>query len=180
MAALPLIGLVASLAAGATTAVGTIMAGKAAQAQGEAQQYAANLEAQNLNVRAKEERALAQRDAFELRRNKEMALSSLQAKSAASGFMPTDPSSLALADEISKYGTVQEQMAQYGGQSAARNTRFAAWGKTYEGQLAKTFGDNAMSRSYVGAAGSILGGIGGGLSQYSTMTRKPTATGRYG
>ena len=180
MAALPIIAAVATLAAGATAAVGSIMAGKAAQAEGEAKQYAANLEAANLNVKAKDDRALAQRDAFELRRKKEMALSSLQSRAAASGFMPTDPSSLALADEISKYGTVQEQMAQYGGQSAARNTRFAAWGKTYEGQLAKTFGDNAMTRSYVGATGSILGGIGGGISQYSSMTRRPSTTGRYG
>ena len=50
----------------------------------------------------------AGRDMLQLLRQKNLALSRLQAVGASSGFSATDPSNLALANEISKYGTYRK------------------------------------------------------------------------
>ena len=126
MAALGTIALIAGLAGSAVSAVGTIASGQAAaeigqqqalisRQQGEAAQKAANFEAAQLEIQGKEEKALAQREMLQLRRQKRLTLSQLQGRAAASGFSATDPTSLALADEIERYGTYQEQLALYGG-----------------------------------------------------------------
>lgn len=165
MAALPLIATVASLAGTAVSAMGTIAAGKA-------KQQAAEYEAAQLDVKAKEERAASQRDMEELRRKKELTLSTLQANSAASGFSATDPTTLALADEISRYGTVQEQMAMYGGVSRSEGIEAQAAGRRMEGAAARK---GAM----YDAAGTILGGISKMGDKFSSPGTK-TSGYRYG
>jgi hypothetical protein len=104
------VSTVAGLAGSYVQAQGTLAAGKAAD-------QAAKYEAAQLDIKAKEEQAAAQRDMFDQRREKELTLSKLQSNAAASGFSATDPTALALGDEIAKYGTYKEQMAMYGGES---------------------------------------------------------------
>jgi hypothetical protein len=146
----------------AVQAQGTIAAGKAAQ-------QSANYEAQQLDLKAKEEQAAAQRDALELRHKKDLTLSELQANSAASGFSATDPTALALADEITKYGTVQEQMAMYGGASRREGLEAQAAGRRMEGKAARQ-----------GAAYSAAGTILGGISSMADKYRRPSYGGSGG
>jgi hypothetical protein len=155
MAALPMIAAVASMVGAGVQAAGTIAAGKDAQ-------KAANYEAAQIDIRAKEEQAAAQRDALEYRHKKDLALSELQSKSAASGFSATDPTTLALADEITKYGTVQEQMAMYGGTSRRTGLEAQAAGRRMEGAAARK-----------GAAYSAAGTILGGISSMADKYRRP-------
>lgn len=149
MAALATIATVVSTVAGLAgsymQAQGTLAAGKAAQ-------QAAEFEAKQLDIKAKEEQAAAQRDMFDQRREKELALSKLQSNAAASGFSATDPTALALADEIEKYGTYKEQMAMYGGTSRRAGIEAQAAGRRMEGKAARI-------GSQYSAAGTILGGI---------------------
>ena len=185
MAALAVPALIASTA---ISAVGTIASGQAAARQGEAlqqqyiqqgqaQQQAAEFEAAQFDIQAKNEFASGQRDMLEKRRNKKLALSTLQARSASSGFSATDPTTLALGDEISRYGTYQEQFSLYGGENAAVGSRLAAAGRRFSGEqalrssyasgeAAAEAGRAARTSSYFNAAGTILGGISGMAGKY--------------
>lgn len=159
------ISAITTVASTGVTAAGTIAAGKQ-------QEAAAKFEAQQLEMRAKEEQAAAQREAEQYRRKKDMALSTLQARSASSGFTATDPTTLAIADEIARYGTMQEQMAMYGGKSRRA-------GNEAQAQAARMEGAAARQGSYYSAAGTILGGI----STVANRLNKPTPSGgsfRYG
>lgn len=159
MAALPAIAAIATLAGSAVSAMGTIAAGKS-------RQQAAEYEAAQLNVKAKEEQAAAQREAFDAARKKELTLSTLQSRAAASGFEATDPTALALADEISRYGTYQEQMAMYGGESRRIGIDAQAQGRRMEGAAAR------QGAAY-SAAGTILGGISSMANKYSQPKGAP-------
>lgn len=166
MAALGIIPIVASLAGAAIAAQGTIAAGKA-------QQQAAEYEAAQLEIKAKDQQAAAQREAQQYERKKELALSSLQATSAGSGFSATDPTSLAIADEIAKYGTYQEQMAQYGGLSERA-------GLEAQAQLRQMEGRAAMKAARTNAVGTIIGGISGMAGKWGSMSGGSMSGGRYG
>ena len=167
MAALATIATVVSTVAGLAgsymQAQGTLAAGKAAQ-------QAAEFEAKQLDIKAKEEQAAAQRDMLDQRREKELALSKLQSNAAASGFSATDPTALALADEIEKYGTYKEQMAMYGGESRRQGITAQAAGRRMEGKAARI-------GSQYSAAGTILGGISTMASKYASPYGKQTSGG---
>lgn len=135
------------------SAMGTIAAGKAAK-------QSADYEAAQLEIKAKEEKAAGQRQAQEFARRKDHALSTLQARGASSGFTATDPTTLAIADEIARYGTMQEQMAEYGGTSRMVGTQAQAEGRRMEGRAASS---GARSKAF----GTILGGIADIGSKYN-------------
>lgn len=195
------LAMVATLASSAVTAAGTIAAGRQAaqigameqqrlQMEGNAAKKAAEYRAAQLDVRAKDERAAAQREADQYRRQKELALSKLTTRAAGSGFSATDPTTLALGDEIEEYGTLQEQMARYGGESRAAGARAQAEAALYtgrsaqvanymQGDIAYQTGQAKKDASYYSAAGTILGGIGQFGQSYAKHT--PVASGyRYG
>lgn len=157
MSGLETIMMVASMAATAASAAvssaGTIAAGKAKQQE-------LNYETKQLDIEAKNRQAEAQVEAEQYKRKKDLALSNLQANAAASGFSATDPTSLALADELSRYGAYQEQLAQYGGTSQRAGLEAQAAGKRLTGQ-AERIG------SRYSAVGTILGGIGSMASRYN-------------
>lgn len=153
MAALPVIAAVATLASAGVSAYGTIAAGKA-------QDQAAKYEAAQLDIEAKNRKAESQIEAGEISRRKDLALSNLQANAAASGFSATDPTALAKADEIARYGTFQEQLAQYGGTSQRAGLEAQAEARRFTGK-AQRIG------SRYSAAGTILGGIGSAASGFS-------------
>lgn len=195
------LSLIAGGVGTAVSAVGTIASGQeraqigAAEqqrmnAEGVAAYQAADYEAKQYDIQAKEERAAGQRDAEALRRQKKLALSTLQARGAASGFTATDPTTLALADEIEKYGTLQEKMALYGGESRGSSLEATAAGRRFSGRtayesalmggnIAAATGDMYRRASTYSAAGTILGGI-STMAKYSYgMKRDPRPTSRY-
>jgi hypothetical protein len=156
MAALALISAVAGIAGSFISARGTLAAGKA-------QQQALNYEAAQLDVEAKQKQAEAQIEASQYKRNKDLKLSTLQNEAAASGFSATDPTSLSLADDITKYGTFQEQLAQYGGQVQRAGIEAQAEGRRMTGRA-------AVIGSRYAAAGTILGGISSMASKFNPST----------
>jgi hypothetical protein len=143
---------VASLVGTAVSAIGTIAAGKA-------QQNAANYEAAQMEVKAKEERASAQRDAMDMARKRRLALSNLQARAAGSGLGAADPTVLDLTGEVAQYGTYQEQLAMYGGESRSEELKASAAGR-------RAAGAAAMQNAYFGAADTILGGVSSMFNRY--------------
>jgi hypothetical protein len=174
------IATIASIASAGVTAVGTIAAGNAKAAQAEAEAQAADFQARQLDVQAKDARAVGQRDMLEARRKKELALSSLQARAGSSGFSATDPTALALADEIERYGTHQEQMAQYGGTVGARDASLSAAGKRFSASVSRDMAPRYEAMGYMGAAGTILGGVSTLADKYARRTTVPSTVGRYG
>lgn len=158
--------------------VGTI-AGAAVQAQGQRQAAAsqkANLDyqAKHLEMQGKEEQAAAQHEMFQQRREKELALSALQARGAASGFETTDPTGLQIGEDIEKYGTLQEMMAAYGGRSRRAGLNAEAVGRRAEGAAAVQGAKSA-------AMGTILGGLTSGFSRFAEYKPPSAATSyRYG
>lgn len=165
MSGLETIGLIAGLAGSAVTAAGTLAAGEQKQAT-------LDYEAKQLKAKSLEEQAVGQQEASEYKRKKGLALSSLQAKSAASGFSATDPTSLALADEMAKYGTLQEQLAMYGGTSRRAGLEAEAEGRRMEGRAART-------GAVYSALGTILGGVSSFASKYGDTLKKPISGYRY-
>lgn len=144
--------------------VGTI-AGAAASASGQRQAAAAqkaNLDYQSkqLEMQGKEEQAAAQHEVFEKRRQKDLALSSLQARGAASGFETTDPTGLQIGEDIAKYGTLQEMMAAYGGSSRRAGLEAEAFGRRAEGR-------SIVQGAKSAAMGTLIGGVTGGFSRFA-------------
>src|SRR4051812_42023017 len=93
MAALMLVAAVA-------TAAGTIMSGAAANQAGQAQQGMMEYRAKQAEQGAGEARAMAQRKQMEEEKSGRLALSALQARSAASGGGATDDTIIALGEGI--------------------------------------------------------------------------------
>lgn len=139
------IAAIASIVGTVVSAVGTIAAGQS-------QRRMAEYQAKGLDIKAKEEFAAGQRDALEYARRLKMAQSRVQAVSAAGGLGATDTTVLDLQGDLAEHGTLQSQMAQYGGASRAQGTREQAQGLRVSGRAAET-------GSYFNAAGTILGGF---------------------
>ena len=94
----------------------------------------------------KQELANAQVEAGQYKRRKDLVASSQQARGAASGLMTTDPTSLALADEVAKYGTLQEKMAVFSGTYARAGREARARTIKHEGAIA---GRNTDVQAYM-------------------------------
>jgi len=157
--------------------LGTI-AGAAVSAQGQRQAAAAqkanlDYQAKQLDMQAKEEQAAAQHEVFQKRREKELALSALQARGAASGFETTDATGLQIGEDIEKYGTLQEMMAAYGGRSRRAGLEAEAVGRRAEGNA-------AVRGARSSALGTILGGVTSGFARFSQYETPKTTGYRYG
>jgi hypothetical protein len=143
---------IASIAGTVVSAVGTIAAGRAQKQQ-------ADYQAAHDEVKAKQEQAEGQRDALDKAREKRFALSRLQSRAAASGFMASDPTTLDLTGEIAKYGTYQQQLAAYGGATRSRDFQVSA-------ESARMRGRAAMQGARFDALGTILGGVSSMFSKF--------------
>lgn len=156
--------------------VGTI-AGAAASAAGQRQAAASqkaslDYQAKQLEMQGKEEQAAAQHEAFAQRRQKELALSSLQARGAASGFDTTDPTGLQIGEDIEKYGTLQEMMASYGGKSRRLGLNAEAVGRRAEGR-------SIVQGAKSAAMGTLIGGLTQGFSRFAQMPASSSGSGNY-
>lgn len=160
------IAAIATVVSGLMTASGTIAAGKVSEA-------AAKQEALALEAKGKEEQAAAQREGEEYERKKDLAQSTLQARAASSGFTATDPTALALADEIERYGTYQQQMAQYGG-TARRQ------GLEDQARFSRLEGAAKRKAANISAVGTIIGSVGSMASKYNPPSSTGGGSYRYG
>jgi hypothetical protein len=197
------IGTILSIVGTVVSAAGTLAAGRQAQAQaeyqarafeqqGKIQQQGLEYEARQLELAGKEEQAASQREADDQKREKNLALSRLQTQASASGFTATDPTSLAIADEIARYGTFKQQIAAYGGKARRANLEDQAAGARYEGEAAiaganasaagaRLSGRSARQQSLFSAFGTLAGGLSKGLSRYNQpFASTSTSSYRYG
>lgn len=149
MAAIGMIGGIFSM-------LGSIVGAAAMQKQAKAERNAAEYNAQVQEKQAMEERASAQRKALEERRKKDVTLSNLQARAAASGGGAgvSDPTVISLATDIEGRGEYGALLEMYTGESRAR-------GREDEAALQRYIGETKAQASEAKATGMILGGIGG-------------------
>lgn len=152
----PMMSTIATVA----TVAGTAVAVAGAQQEGQARKAMGKYEAQQLEIQADEEQAAAGFERDQIQRKKDLALSTLQTNAAASGFSATDPTALNLAEDIEEYGTLQEQMAMYGGSSRAAGRRAQA-------EAARMTGNAAARGASYRAAGTVLSGIGTIADRYN-------------
>lgn len=125
------------------TAAGTVYGGIQAKAGAEA-------EGKQLKAKGDEEKAIGQRKAMAAQREKELALSRINAVSAASGGGADDDSITALMQGVEEQGSYNSMLALYEGTSS-RN-------KAYAGAAARRAeGSSALTGSILSAGGSIYG-----------------------
>lgn len=142
------------LIAGVSAATG-LMQAQATLAAGDAAKQQADYQAKQLEAQGKMEQAAAQAEGQELAQKRDLALSRQKTEAAASGFSATDPSTLAEADRIFRYGTLQQRRAEFGGLSRRANLDAQAAGRRIEGKLAKQASRTQAISTLAGAGTSV-------------------------
>lgn len=159
----PLIGAVVSAAA-------TIAGGNAAKQAAEGQNQAMIFRAKQEEKAAMESRAASQRAALDKRREEGIVESRLIATAAASGGGATDPTVIALGENIAGRGEYEALTETYKGENRARGYEDQASADKFQGQLALMEGKAKQSASRLSALGTIISGAG---SAYATFNKTP-------
>lgn len=141
------------------SAAGTIVNTVGAIVQGQAQKDAADFQAAQAEQQAQESRAASQRQSMESRRKGMEALSTLQARAAASGGGADDPTVQKLGENIAGRSEYQALTDEYTGENRARGYQDRA-------TAARMSGDAAVTGSYFKAAGTLLDGASGMFDKY--------------
>lgn len=162
---------IVALAGAAVSAAGTIMGSRA---QASALEYQAAVARQ----RGMAEKAASQREALDTSRKEKFALSTLQARSAASGAGADDPTVANLAGDIAGRGAYQQMLQMWQGEESQWGAETQARGEEATASAYKTYGMTSALGTILGSAGSLLGkygssGFGTGGSTDSTL---PSAT----
>ncbi len=132
-----------AFAAAGAIVVGTVLSYSAQQqaadamdAQGKAQQQAANYKAQAMQIQAGQERAASQRQAINQRRTEQLAISRGTALAAASGGGATDPSIITTQGQIVREGELNALTDLYHGEQTGRDLESGADLTRFEGASA--------------------------------------------
>ena len=152
MVELATLATVASVVGASVSAAGTIAAGSDAK-------NAAEFKAKQEEQKANEVRASGSRQMLQERRQKDLALSTLTARAAASSGDTTDPTVVNLAGGIEREGEIQALDAFYKGENAAR-------GYQDQAMATRASGASAQRASYYKAGGTILEGGSSLMKQY--------------
>lgn len=161
-----ILGLVGTV----VSAMGTIASGKAQAQAAQTQAQMAMYQAKQEDRKAQTERAAAQRSAIEERREGRFALSTLQARAAASGGGAADPTVIALGESIagrSEYGALMET---YKGEDKARGWEDQAILHRMQAGAFNAQASGATAGSSLSAAGTIIGGLGSAFSKFKSPT----------
>jgi len=153
------------IAGSVVSAVGTIAAGQAARRDAEFQ-------AAQYDIQAKDEFAAAQREAEEIRRNKQLVLSRQQAAAAGSGLGADDPTVVFAAEDVSAYGKEQELSALAAGQMRRNQAEMAAASKRAGGRA-------DYAGSLFSAGGTIIGGFANAFARKYGNGGPPTTVNNY-
>lgn len=157
------IATVASIGGSIVSGLGQMQAGRAANAS-------AKFQAAQLEQRAGQERAAAQRQAIEERRKAALAISRGQAVAAASGAGATDPTVMNITGDVAAQGEYNALSALFGGEERARGAQLQATATRMEGKQAKKAG-------MIGGLGTIAGGVGTTLfAKYGARTMPSSNT----
>lgn len=156
---------IATAVSGGLAAAGTLMQGQQAAAAGKAEQ-------QQMDIRAKEELAVAQHQAADDIRQKELAQGALQSRAAASGSGASDKTVMDLYQGIEGVGQQNASTSLAMGQARANSTQ-------YQGALARWRGNTARVNGYFDAAGTLAGTATSAMAR-RYPTKSSGASGRTG
>lgn len=133
--------------------VSTVLMAAEQRQQGIDADRLAQFKAQQLEQKAGQERAVAQRKAIAARRRSKFAESRALALAAASGGGASDPTIVNIMSGIAGEGEMAAQSALYEGEERARGAEMGAVASRYEGRQAKRAG-------YIKAGTSIMSAYG--------------------
>jgi hypothetical protein len=166
------------------SAVGTIASGAAAARQANAQAAQQEHAARVADQKAMQERAVAQRQAFEKRREGRLATSGLIARAAASGASATDPTIINLGGDTAGRSEYLALSHMARGEQAGRDQEDRAALNRWQAGIARDEAGTAMASGFLRAGSSILSGAsslfgkssGGSFVGLSPLTAPPTAS----
>lgn len=178
-----------------------VITATAQQQGGEIAERIAEVQAKQLDQNAGTTRAQAQRQAFDLKTQTRLALSTLQARASGSGLSATGSTPIAIARSIGARGAYLSLTAMANGENTARGledqayaTRMSGAAAKYGGELAAYGtikgaqssaqadifkGNAAKTGSEYAAWGTLASGTGTALSNFGKVMY-PTPTGRPG
>ncbi len=149
--------------------------GEAAQRNAIAQQQAQEHEALVLDQQAGQERAVAQREAIETRRQSRLLQSDGLATAAASGAGALDPGVVDLLGDIEAEGEYRALIALQQGEEKALGLESAAVGSRFEGTSALAAGRAQRSNSRLKSSAALVSGVGSALPAVSKLAGKTIA-----
>lgn len=145
--------------------VGTIVsanqAASAAKAEGKQAEKVGEWQASQLRQRAGQERAAAQRQAIEERRQGDLAVSRARALSAGSGASASDTTVMNIYSDLAAEGEQNAMTALWEGEEAAKGLEMQAAGAQYEGAAAAQAG---KFQSTATKRAGYLSGVGTAMS----------------
>lgn len=164
-AALPWIVAGLSAVSAGVSAYGTIQQGKAAQKEAE---YAAKVDENNAKIEMQNAQLAdeaATREAILQRRNLDRAISETVNATSGSGLSLSGSALDVIADSANE-GFKDISMGRYRGTMESRNFGNSAGSLSVGAGMKRMAGRNAKASSYIGAAGTIIGGISSGISSF--------------
>lgn len=164
MAALAALAPIASAVSGVVGAIGAIQAGNA---QAAASEYNARVSERNQAV-AEQNRQIAVRtaeiDAEDKRRENRRQLGAIRAAYGSSG-LEMAGSPLDVLEDSAIEMELDAQRIEYEGRMRSREGALQALGYSEDARLSRMQGKAAKTAGYIGAAGSLLGGVGRSLQR---------------
>lgn len=141
---------------------------------GQAQSRLASVQAENYRSKAKQEQAVAQRKAYEHRKDAELRASRAIAVAAATGGTAQEKSVLELLGDISARGEYNALTETYQGDMKARDINYEAEITQEKGRSARRAANMQAVGTLFSTAASMAGGFKtAGLTASKTMTDKP-------
>lgn len=162
------------------SAAGSIAAGSAAKSAAQAQAQMSIFKAKQEEQAAGEARASGQRRAEEESRKGRLAQSQLQARAAADGGSATDPTVLALGEDIAGRSRLGAGIEYYKGENQARGFENQAELSRMQAAAQLAEGSAKQTASYFSAGGTLIGGVGSAFSAYKKEPVPATAAATYG
>ena len=157
----------------AASIAGTAMtvAGQRAQARSEAQFRAQQatmkeVEAKQLETRAIQDVAVAQRSAQEEQRRSRIIQSRALALAAASGGSASDPTVVNIISDLAGEGAYRSAVAMYEGEDQARTDRMAAAAARYEGAGLTQSAQSVQRSANYATAGTVFSSVGSMYGKY--------------
>lgn len=147
-------------------AEGSSSAGNAARVAAASQKSADDFQADQLDQNAGQQIAASQRVALEAKRQATFVKGRQLAIAAASGAGASDPTIINIIAATEGENAVQQAMALYQGEEAARQMRLQAAGLRVSGQNAVIAGDAKATAARYSAAGSLITGAGSLFARY--------------
>lgn len=164
------------IAASVLSIAGNLNAGESAKAAGLQQQAEANNAARQMRVNAGQALAVAQRDAYEERRQGSLVQSRAMALLASSGGSVTDPTAIRLLASNAGETAYRSAVALYKGEDESRQLITQADATETSGKVAAETGRDVQKSYNFRAFGDLINGGSSLYEKYATQSPAPVRT----